>query len=371
MSTSSEDQPASIASADPSSPKPRPQSVSSDAGKHSQVQGRKLSRYSSASSSSSTSSTPNSPPPPRPPPPTRTSASLPPDQHENENSREIMIDYPSLERRSRSSIPPPAVKPRTSIPVSNNMINTNPFLTSPQSKNPPTSLGSSVNRKSPASPTFVPPNPFLDSSEKKQAPVAPPTPPPKPVAFVPPNPFLDSSEKGKAPPPPQNSFGYDPNARSSMRKLQSLGSGQSSIPVRGSVSTSSMPVNKESRLPHPSSPTSKTEIAYKTNPDVEAEEVAPVSNIPPPRPPKVSRISSSGLPVPKSHSASSSISSGYASSSTSAHVTSNSSMKKDAPASGIPVVSVLVSIICINLVPGRWSRKMKFLIKMQFNSRLF
>ncbi|XP_060066940.1 band 4.1-like protein 5 isoform X2 [Ylistrum balloti] len=264
-------------------------------------------RVSSTSSSGSVSPTsPHIPTtqstaPARPPPPNRgsniprlSSASETP-SHGNNEDGEIIIDFPTLEKKKDSKIPKPA--PRSSIASPS----TNEAPTPPKSKIPPPSMIPSP--RTSANP-FAAPAPPLQQNPRSTNPFAAPPPPSqipsKPRMITPPkstNPFA-----APAPPPPLPKRSTNPF----LDDEEEIEESNQPSPTSPKPASSSIPKSRESRIPKlPTSPTTKTDDSLRNSFKKEntGSNKSPTSqDVPPPRPPKAPRTSAnlSSIPVPKS-----------------------------------------------------------------------
>ncbi|XP_069111156.1 band 4.1-like protein 5 isoform X2 [Argopecten irradians] len=264
-------------------------------------------RMSSTSSSGSVSPTspqlPNTQPtvPARPPPPNRGSniprLSSPSEtpSHANNDEGEIIIDFPTLEKKKDSKIPKPA--PRSSIASPS----TNEAPTAPKSKIPPPSMIPSP--RASTNPFAAPPPPVQQTSRSSN-PFAAPTPPSqipaKPKATTPPkstNPFA-----APAPPVPKkstNPFLDDDDDEEDTEETDK---------PRTAAKPALAPKTRESRIPKlPTSPTTKTDDSLRNSFKRENSgslKSPTTPDMPPPRPPKAPRTSAnlSSIPVPKSAS---------------------------------------------------------------------
>ncbi|XP_021367740.1 band 4.1-like protein 5 isoform X2 [Mizuhopecten yessoensis] len=300
-------------------------------------------RVSSTSSSGSVSptspqpSTTQSAVPLRPPPPSRgsniprlSSPSEVPSHVSNEEG-EIIIDFPTLEKKKDSKIPKPAPRSSIASPI------TNESPTSPVSKIPAPSMIPSARTSTNPFAALPPPVKQIPRSSNPFAAPAPPSQiPTKPRMITPPkstNPFA-------APPPPLPNKSNNPF----LDDEEEIEDVDKTSPTSVKPASSSLPKPRESRIPKlPTSPTTKNDDFLRNS--FKQENTGSIKSpttqdVPPPRPPKAPRTSAnlSSIPVPKSASLASPTG-GQASSTSSLSTTTSTVGKKEQ--SGIPAPVVI------------------------------
>ncbi|XP_033761867.1 band 4.1-like protein 4B isoform X3 [Pecten maximus] len=211
--------------------------------------------------------------------------------HADNDEGEIIIDFPTLEKKKDSKIPKPA--PRSSIASPS----TNEAPTLPKSKIPPPSQIPSP--RTSTNPFAAPPPPIQQAPRPTNPFASPPPPsqiPAKPKMITPPkssNPFA-----APAPPPPVPKKSTNPFLDDEKEEIEEMNKPPTS------VKPASVPKTRESRIPKlPTSPTTKTDDSLRNS--FKKENSGPITQDgPPPRPPKAPRTSAnlSSIPVPKSAS---------------------------------------------------------------------